>query len=392
MVSYISADYVYPVVGPPIKSGVVVLDAEGTIVAVWTPAEAQAAGITELKHYEGLLAPGFVNTHCHLELSHMKGKIAEHTGLPEFVQTVIKQRAADEYELETAMRTADKEMFESGIVAVADISNQAVSKMIKRGSFIYYHTFVEVMGFNPETASAAMERALQVKEEFQPLKVSLVPHAPYSVSEALFNALRLNGTNDPAPVSIHNQETADENLFFESKSGAFLDLYKFLGLNIDFYQPTGKTSLQSYLPRLSTEQKTLLVHNTFTSKEDVYFATALHPNLYWCLCPNANLYIENRLPDVNMLRDSGIKLTIGTDSLASNHKLSVFDELQTLERNFSIPLAELLRWACLNGAEFLGIADRYGSLEKGKKPGINLMGFIEKDGAIILGDWIKRLF
>ncbi|MBE9599614.1 amidohydrolase family protein [Pedobacter sp. MC2016-24] len=392
MVSYISASYIYPVAGTPIQNGVLAMDAEGTIVDVLTPEQANSAGIEQIKHHEGLLVPGLINTHCHLELSHMKGRIPKYTGLPEFVQTVIKQRSADEYEIDVAMLSADKEMFENGIVAVADISNQLVSKMTKRGSLIHYHTFLEVMGFNPTTAGEAMQRALELKEAFRPLATSIVPHAPYSVSKPLFEELRLHGGAEMELLSIHNQETADENAFFETKSGAFLGLYAFLGLDIGFFQPSGNTSLQTFLPWLPVERKTLLVHNTFTALTDVLFAKENHPNLYWCLCPNANLYIENKLPDVNLLKDAGLKITLGTDSLASNDQLSIFAEMKTLQAHFQIPTEELLRWATWNGAEFLGLEAQFGAFEKGKRPGVNLIDFTEKDGAIVLGDWIKRLF
>ena len=392
MLTYISADYVYPVVAAPIAQGVLAVDEEGTIAAVLTAEEASAGGITDIVRYEGLLVPGFVNTHCHLELSNLKGEIPRNTGLPAFVQEVIKLRSSDEYAINLAMLKADVEMFDNGIVAVGDISNQAVSAGIKAGSPLYYHTFLELLGFNPDTAKLSMERALEFIEKFLPLKASIVPHAPYSVSPELFAELKAYGDAVQGLSSMHNQETTDENSFFRDKTGGFLDLFKFLGLNIEFFKPSGKTSLQTVLPQLSARQKLLLVHNVFTSAEDIKFAGSVHPDLYWCLCPNANLYIENRLPDVALLRDAGLKITLGTDSLASNDVLSIFAEMQTLQRNFDISVEDLLKWATYNGAEFLEITDRYGSLEAGKKPGINLLEYKDAEGGLVLGDRMRRLF
>lgn len=392
MVSYISASYIYPVASAPVKDGVLAIDAEGTVVAVLTAAEAADLQVKDVKRYEGLLVPGFVNTHCHLELSSLKGKIARHTGLPQFVQSVMKLRTADEYELDAAMVRMDREMHANGIVAVGDISNISASKIIKRGSLIWYHTFLEVMGFNPAVVETVVERAMNLKEQLAPLSVSLVPHAPYSVSERLFKVLNQIASQENSCLSIHNQETADEDAFFESKDGAFLELYQAMGLDIGFFKAPGKTSLQAYLPLLPISQRTLLVHNTYTSRADVVFAKANHPNLYWCLCPNANLYIENRLPDVNMFRAECLRITLGTDSLASNNALSIFAEMQTLQEHFAVPVEELLQWATLNGAEFMGITDRYGSLESGKRPGINLLGFKESKGQVVLGDWMRRLY
>jgi len=373
MGSYLSASWIYPVNTPPLANGVIAISADGTITGVFTAEEAQALQIKNITAYNGALVPGLVNTHCHLELSHLFGKIAEHTGLPGFVQQVIQQRTVSADEIDTAMKKADAAMYANGIVAVGDISNQPVSKAVKLQSKIYYHTFVEAMGFNPARAVDIINKAKETREEFAPLKATIVPHAPYSVSGGLFK--EISGTSGTADdiISIHNQETPDENAFFESKTGHFLKLYEFLGLDITSFMAGGKTSLQTYLPLLSTVTKTLLVHNTFTSRADLEFAMAAHPNLFWCLCPNANLYIENRLPDVDLLKAAGVKVTLGTDSLASNHQLSILDEMKVLQEEKGLAFEELLLWATLNGAEFLGKDTELGSFERGKRPGINLI-------------------
>ena len=392
MISHISAAYIYPITGPVIKNGVLAVDAKGVIKNLYTEQEAGEMRISDIEYHEGLLVPGFVNTHCHLELSNLRGQIPKKTGLPEFVKSVIKSRIADEHELNIAMLRADIEMYENGIVAVGDISNQLVSGALKGSSPVYYFTFLEIMGFNPALAKESMKRAIQFKHDFEPLPVSIVPHAPYSVSADLFNELLKYAPFQDGPISIHNQETKDENAFFEKKEGGFLELFQFLGQDIDFYKPLGKTSLQSYLPLLSPELKTLLVHNTYTSAEDVAYANSIHPNLYWCLCPHANLYIENVLPDVNMLRGAGLKITIGTDSLASNERLNVLSEINLLQERFDVPVEDLLKWATFNGAEFMGIEGRYGSLETGKQPGVNLVDFTERNGKVLLGSKVVRLF
>ncbi|MBN2758462.1 MAG: amidohydrolase family protein, partial [Bacteroidales bacterium] len=118
----------------------------------------------------------------------------------------------------------------------------------------------------------------------------------------------------------------------------------------------------------------LLVHNTFSTENDIEKANAYFENLFFALCPNANLYIEDKLPDISMLCKEKQSLTIGTDSLASNHKLSVLDEMKTISQNFpEINFSEILKWATLNGAKALGFDNEIGSLEIGKSPGINLI-------------------
>ena len=381
MLHYLSASIVYPVATAPLLNGVLALEADGTIHAVWSAEEARDQGITDITFYPGILVPGLINTHCHLELSHLFHKIPEKTGLQGFVQRVIKHRGIPEETVIAAMERADAEMRLNGIVAVGDISNLLISRSVKKKSEMYYHNFLETLGFDPQKAKVVMENSIRLKKAFLPLKASINPHASYSVSKELFAEIRDFTAAEENLISMHNQETLDENLFFEQKKGAFLDLYEFLGLDIAFFKATGKSSLQSVLPDLPPG-KTLLVHNTVTNEADVEFAKTQSADLFWCLCPNANLYIEDCLPCVQLLRAAGLKITLGTDSLASNHQLSVLAEMKTLQedvaqKNTDLDFAELLTWATINGAGFLGIDAQYGSLEQGKKPGINLIEGLE---------------
>ncbi|MDQ0637127.1 cytosine/adenosine deaminase-related metal-dependent hydrolase [Pedobacter sp. W3I1] len=387
MLKYFSADWIFPVSSPPIKNGVVAVNPDGEIEEVLTEEEAGSLDLDIIK-YKGSIVPGFINAHCHLELSHLLRQMPEQTGLVEFVQRIIKSRQGDIEEIKAAMYAADQKMFENGIVAVGDISNQISSKEVKAQSKIYYHTFIEAMGFNPERADAIMDDVKGIKQAFGSLSTSIVPHAPYSVSPELFELIKVEAEKDNTFISIHNQETEDENAFFENKSGGFLALYKFLGLDISFFAPTKKTSLQTWLPYIK-EQKTLLVHNTVASRADVEFAKHINNKLYWCLCPQANLYIENALPDVDLLIEEGVKITLGTDSLASNHQLNILSEMITLQKYKQVAFEELLRWATINGAEFLELNQQIGTIEVGKKPGLNLIQL--SADFIIESDQVKRL-
>ena len=387
MEAYITADWIFPVNQPPIKNGVIGVNEDGSINAVLSAEEAK--GIEDIKRYDGVIVPGFINTHCHLELSHLKDRIEEKTGLTTFIKQILSQRQQPEDEIISAMQNADAEMYENGIVAVGDISNLLISKSIKFKSKIHYHTFVEVFGFN-RPSEPIITAGVELKKSFEPLKASIVPHAPYSVSASLFNEIE-KVTTVADVLSIHNQETFGENELFEKGTGKFADFFAELGIAQSEAHNSGENSLRYHLPKLSKKVNTLLVHDTFSSKADVDFARQMHQKLYWCLCPNANIYIENNLPDVDLLKDEDLKITLGTDSLASNHQLNILAEMQTLQDQKNISFEESLKWATLNGAEFLGIDAQYGSLEKGKKPGIILIGNVE-DGMIRKETWIKRLF
>lgn len=373
MLRYLSADYIFPVSSEPIKDGIVVINESGEVIDVLN--SKQGLRISEkIEFYQGIIVPGFVNSHCHLELSHMHDKIQKGAGLISFISAIISQRSVDEDQVLAAMKTYDELMFANGIVAVGDISNNKLSKSVKQNSNIYYHTFIELLGFDPLRAETVFQKALDLKAEFAPLSASFAPHAPYSVSAKLFSILNKYAEDHDNLFSMHNQECESENQFFLHKSGAFIDFYKMLNIDLSFFEAQSKTSLQALLPLFPVNQKIVLVHNTFTNLEDIAAVKHSKKNITWCLCPNANLYIEQRLPDLALLLNSELNITVGTDSLASNDKLCILSELKTIKEHFyELPSSQIIRWATLNGAHFLGIDSKFGSIEKGKTPGLNLI-------------------
>lgn len=368
---YFSADYILPVTSEAIKNGVVAVDTEGVIKGVYPPDSPHLVK-KEVVRYRGVITPGFVNAHCHLELSHIIGVIPRHTGLVSFLTQVMSTREATESVIQQAMEAADKQMIANGIVAVGDHANRSLSAAIKRRSRIHYHTFVEVIGIEADLASQKMESARAQAKCFNDGEVSLTAHAPYSVSKPLFTSLDEETFFHRKPLSIHNQESAAENEFFQHGTGDFLAFYSALNKSVSHVATRGVNSLQTYLPYLSVNTSLLLVHNTFTSPEDIGFAA--HRKIVWCFCLNANMYIEGTLPDVIEFVRRGQRIALGTDSLASNDRLCILSELKTLHAHFpELPLTESIRWATINGADALGISMRYGSLEIGKKPGLNLL-------------------
>lgn len=340
----------------------------------------------DVQPLNGILSPGFINAHCHIELSHMKAVIPEHTGLVEFVKQIIYKRenpfsenlSEDYFEKlldikHKAMSRAVDELYNSGTVAVGDICNTADSVELKKDSPLYWHNFVEVSGFVDAVAAKRLATAEDILLSFIKAGAkegnSLSPHAPYSVSATLFKLLNEKTTGQL--ISIHNQETLAEKELYINKTGAFLGLYEMLGINIDHFLPTGKTSIKSWLPYFNNGQKIISVHNTFTTAGDI--AHSILPISY-CVCINANLYIENSLPPLDMLMDNGCHIVLGTDSYASNWQLNIFEEIKSIQQHFPhISLENILKWATSNGARALGIYDVFGSFEKGKKPGLVLI-------------------
>jgi len=370
-----SADLVFPIAGEPIKEGVVVTDEEGKILQIDTRDQHDAASI-DIR--PGVIVPGFINTHCHLELSHMKGVSDTGTGLLPFLQTVVNFRDVPMDEILDAIAKADQEMHEGGIVAVGDISNKLDTAEQKDKSNIRYYTFVEMFDFMQDGMTEQFFKGYKEVYDGQSTahgnRKSCVPHSPYTVTPGLFERLRAVN-DDEATVSIHNQETAHEDAFFLTGTGGFLDFFKAFNFPIDHFQPTGKNSIYYALEHLNPKNRNLFVHNTMTTPTDIQAAQAWGGDrVYWATCANANLYIENRMPHYKYFMDMNAKMTIGTDSLTSNWQLSVLEEMKTIARYQSyVPFEMLIRWATLNGAEALGFEADLGSIEAGKKPGLNLL-------------------
>ena len=370
----ISADYIFPVSTAPIKEGVLILDDDGQILDL---SERSNHDPASLEIHKGVLVPGFVNTHCHLELSHMKGKVDTGTGLIPFIKNVVTFRDIPMEEIMDAIEKGDRQMQEEGIVAVGDISNKKDTAVVKEKSAIRYYTFVEMFDFLQEGNAQATFEQYQTVFEGQSNgnsnQKSFVPHAPYTVSKALFEFVRKHNDVN-STISIHNQETPEEDSLFLKKEGDFLSFYGNFGIPLDAFEATGKKSIYYAMENMNPACRTLFVHNTETGAEDIQAAQQWSDKVFWATCANANLYIENRLPNYQFFIDNNAKMTIGTDSLTSNWRLSILDEMKTITKYQSyVPFETLLKWATLNGAEALGFEKDFGSFEKGKKPGVNLL-------------------
>lgn len=351
---------------------------ENTRVKDLLPSE--SAG-SDVEWMDGILCPGLINCHCHLELSHMKGMVPEKTGLVDFVYKVVTGRHHSDEEILHSIREGEDEMIRNGIVAVGDICNNALTLNQKEKGRLHYYNFIEASGWLPGVSVARFERAKDLFESFsssggERLHCSIVPHAPYSVSENLWKSIKPFFEN--RTVSMHNQETAFEDEFFLSGTGDFMRMYNLMKIDNSHHRPTKKSSLQSNFFHLIDAANIILVHNTFMKQEDIdhirsLTTSGLTPDIYFCCCPNANLYIENSLPPVELLRNNHCNIVLGTDSLASNQQLDILSEIKTIKRNFNVPDEELLRWATINGASALQMEHTLGSFEKDKEPGVLLL-------------------
>ncbi len=391
----IAANYIITNAGQKLKDSYLEISDEGVITNI-VDTKGALREVAGLEFYNGVLVPGFVNAHTHLELAYLKGQIPTQGGLPNFIQSVRELRLkTSQTERLEAIRQADLEMQREGVVLVGDIANGTESIPTKTQSPIHYHTFVEVFGLDKYKADTMFSMALSVQKEFEKAQLSanITPHATYSVSSKLFELITNWAYSHNGIISIHNQETESENDMFRNKSGALVKGFQNQNIDLDNWHPTGQNALISALVQLPKCLKTNLVHNTFTSQEDIDKALIYSKFLYWTLCPHANKYIENQLPDIPLLAKNKLNICLGTDSLASNHQLSILEEMKLIQEHYpEVPFETLIQWSSLNGAEMLDMQKRFGSFEIGKTPGVLLIeNFNFEDFQLKTDSTVRRL-
>ncbi|MCS6905569.1 MAG: amidohydrolase family protein, partial [Bacteroidia bacterium] len=269
------------------------------------------AGNVEL--LPGLTIPGLVNTHCHLELSHLQGKIELGEGMTSFLGKIIELKKQIPYSA-YAQKRAMEEMLRNGIVAVADVSNEGNSFILKKQfPNLYVHTFIELLGLNPQKVEQVIQRGielLQLATAYYELSASLTPHAFYSVSIPLLQAIHRISDY----MSIHLMESFAEQELFATRTGDFINFFSQLGLG-EYVEDYRVGLIEKIIPQiLDSNKKILWVHNTVLRPSQIQLLAEVFPKSYFCLCPLSNLYINQILPPAEIF--DWDRVTLGTDSLA----------------------------------------------------------------------------
>jgi cytosine/adenosine deaminase-related metal-dependent hydrolase len=388
----ITAQFIYALDGrDPIKNGYVEYDeTDGTILAVG-PCEADETVLP------GALIPGFVNGHCHVELSHLHKKFRKGTGMAGFIDQINELRdwAGNDVKAKLVKEWMDK-MWKDGVSAMADISNDESSFAVKKDHPMYTRTFLEVFGSEPEMCEGVMKdvTALNGLADQTGIDAAPTPHSCYTMSPQLLSASAAAGL-ERGFISYHSQESQEEEDLLLSGSGAMYENRKRSGMSTP--PVTGESSLKYFIDRLADarpapyDEHILLVHNVCLSQDDINAAKSVMKNVYWAVCPLSNIFIHNALPPVPLMRENGLKVIVGTDSLSSNDDLDIVKELYCLHANFpEVSMNQLLEWACLNGAQFLK-KDELGSLAPGKRPGVVLITDIDAEGNLTADSRSERI-
>ncbi|MDX2019370.1 MAG: amidohydrolase family protein [Deltaproteobacteria bacterium] len=374
----IAADWVVPITQPMVQDGAVVVDESGTILAVGEADELRRVyPSAPERRVHGALLPGLVNAHTHVELSALAGMVPGGEGLVAWVQKLMplaKGLAAEQKQ--DAMRAAAQALFDAGTAAVGDVGNglQAVAALGTQplqGTF-----FHELLGSADSVHSDVLAAARSEHEAMKganawPQRFAYVqaPHAPYSASPRLLQRLFASAAARGERTTIHAAEDADEIALLVHGKGQWPAVLNRLGV------PAGeRTPQQRPVPYLAQQgafagaHPCALVHMTEADTEDINAAAKAHAPIV--LCPRSNLHIGAALPPVKRFIEANMTLAIGTDSLASNKSLSLWDEMAELSHQFpDVPGQHWLQAATLGGAHVLN-RPWLGSLAVGKRPGL----------------------
>lgn len=389
----IAATYIHTLAGETLRNGFVEIEDDGTVVRTGLCEDISA----EPEFHDGAVVPGFVNAHCHIELSSMKGLFRKGSGMAGFIDQInaLRDTKTREQKIEDIRYWMDR-LWQSGVSAMADISNGEDSFAIKAASPMYTRTFLEVFGTEPEDCSSVMDGVEKLREvaERHGLDAAPTPHSCYTMSPELVTASSAAGLKSGF-LSFHSEESDEEEQMLISGSGPMWDNRVNAGMSTP--PVMGKSSLLYFIDRLQKahpapfDEHILLVHEVCLNQEGVDAVKAVMHHPYFAICPLSNIFIHNALPPIELMRRSGIPICIGTDSLSSNDELDIVKEMFCIQENFpDVPFDEILTWASRNGADFLD-REELGSIAAGKRPGIVLIDRLDADGRLTSASASRRL-
>ncbi len=368
------AAWICPISQAPIPNGWFAID-ERRIVRLGAPGESPP---TAAVHDLGRVAvlPGLVNTHTHLELSWLRGRVPPAASFVDWIKQLFLMRGGriehpDDPKVIDAARDAAREARSAGTVAVGDITNSLATVGPIRDAGMTGLVFHELLGFNLKDGRLIDDtrghRDLAAGVAAEQVRVSLAPHAPYSVSPELFRAIRDEVNRSRVPItSVHLGESPAEIEFLKDGTGPWPGLLRLVGAYRDDWRPPAAGPVE-YLDSLGVlDRHTLIVHGVQLDLASLMRLAAIGCTLV--TCPRSNQWVGVGVPPIARFYASGVKVAVGTDSLASVEDLNLFSELKTMRWLApSAPARQLLESATLIGARALGLGDELGSIDPGKR-------------------------
>jgi cytosine/adenosine deaminase-related metal-dependent hydrolase len=367
------AEWICPIESAPLHRGWFAIQ-DGSIAALGgagTPAPAWP--VRDLGRVAVL--PGLINAHTHLELSWLRGRVPPAADFVSWIKQLLLTRGGrnerpDDPKVVDAALQAAREAREFGTAALGDISNSLATVEPIRDAGLQGLVFHELLGFNLPSGRSVVEsrpqRSAAAALAPAEVRVSVCPHAPYSVSPEMFCAIREELRTSDVPItSVHLAESESEVSFLRDGSGPWPGMLRFVGSLRDDWIPPRQTPVE-YLESLGVlDSRTLVVHGVQLQDDELARLAGIGCTLV--TCPRSNQWVGAGVPPVERFYASGVRVAIGTDSLASVADLNLFEELRTMRWLAPlVPARTLLESATLTGARALGLERQLGSIERGK--------------------------
>lgn len=371
----LSAEWVLPIAAPPIRAGAVLVDAGGRIAHVGADGDVpRPAGVREIRLGAAALLPGLVNTHAHPELTGYRG-LLEDLAFPDWIAMVKRVRAAEDPGLASlAARWTCIESIAAGITTIGATEKSGAALHALREAGLRGVVYHEVFGADPAQAEPALEELRMRVERARGFETDLVragvsPHAPYTVSDALFAATARYALAEDLPVAIHTAESADETAYVSAGTGRFADRHRAGGLPIT---PRGRSTIDVLERTGVLRTRPLLIHCVHIDARDADRIAAAGATV--AHCPTANARLAHGAAPIELLLERDVAMGLGSDSVASNNRIDVLEEarlaqllLRARSRDPSaLPAGRALELATLGGARALGLGEVVGSLEPGR--------------------------
>jgi cytosine/adenosine deaminase-related metal-dependent hydrolase len=365
----ISAAWVLPIAGPPIEGATITVDG-GRIVAVEKGVRPEAENIGG----PCVVLPALVNAHTHLELSYLRGRIPRAASFTDWVKPLLaaRQTAPDSDTVTTEAAAAIDEACSTGTGIFGDVSNALGALPALRRSRRPARVFHELLGFNVADpaarvaeARARIEAAAQ-ESGSEAIRFSLAPHAPYSVSPGLFDAIRRDATHHGEPTTVHLAESHEEVQLLADGSGPWRSLLERLGVWTDAWTPPACSPVAYLQQRGFLDASSLVVHGVQCTADDIARIHDIGATVV--SCPRSNAWVGAGRPPLEEFYAAGVPVAFGTDSLASVEDMNLFSELAWARRLApKVPARRLIESATAVGARALGFDDDYGTIEPGKR-------------------------
>lgn len=361
------ARWVLPIAQPPIENGWVEID-DGRVVALGGPHDARSTGHRAPgTEHSGVILPALVNAHTHLELSWMRGQVPPAPTMPQWVEQLMALRRTVGHEPPEPIFEAIQEARAAGTTLFGDITNTLAAYEPLADSDMSAAILRELLGFNTTDPDAVVRGAREALDALTPiagLRTSIVPHAPYSVAPALLRAIA--SAAEGAPISIHLGESAEEIEFLRTGEGAWKNLLTRLDAWTDDWRPPGTGPIEYMAAHRLLNERLLAVHCVRLTDEELGMLAAAGATVV--TCPRSNRWVGAGLPPIERFYGSGVRVAVGTDSLASVEDLNIFSELKLMrELAPSVPAGQILASATKHGADALGFGDELGTIEAGKR-------------------------